>query len=355
MRPPPNVALRSLTLISMTFFATRAGNSHFVFVGLMSAGLCFAAPAYDFFICATLNRNYVVGSKIVTTNGVFQRDASQGWVHMGYNDTTLTGVAFDPRDRQVIYTSALNGCWRTLDGGRTWQINTGWEITEGRDVAVDPNAPDHVYLAFVNGVAVSTDRGQTWVRRENGLPVRGKYTQTIKVDRTRQGRVLAGCETGIYLTRDGAKRWKRVLATRGTVNDLQQSWHDPKIWVAVTQDDGAWASQDNGDSWSQFPTVPTTDTLYNIAMDPTRPQYLAIGSWAQGVLTTENGGKSWQSRNAGLPEPSRVWRVGIEPGTGRLLASVVGQTLFASDDFGRTWTREALDGSRVNAFITIPR
>ncbi|MBL9207514.1 MAG: hypothetical protein JNN01_20705 [Opitutaceae bacterium] len=339
----------------MTTSVFRPGYWRLALTGLVSTVSGVAAPAYDFFICATLNRNYVVGSKIVTTNGVFQRDATQGWAHVGYNDTTLSAVAFDPRDRQVIYTSALNGCWRSLDGGRTWQINTGWEITEARDVAVDPHAPDHVYLAFVNGVAVSTDRGQTWARREKGLPDRGKYTQTIKVDRTRAGRVLAGCELGIYLTKDGAQRWKRVLATRGTVNELQQSWHDPKIWVAVTQNDGAWASQDNGESWKQFPTVPTSEALYNIAMDPTQPQRLVIGSWAHGVLATEDGGKTWQARNAGLPEPHQVWRVGIEPTTGRLLASVVGQTLFASEDFGRTWTREALDGSRVNAFITVPR
>ena len=70
------------------------------------------APAYDFFICANVNRNYVIGSKIVTTNGLFQRDpAANEWKHFGYNDTTISAVAFDPRDRDIIYTTKLNGIW----------------------------------------------------------------------------------------------------------------------------------------------------------------------------------------------------------------------------------------------------
>jgi hypothetical protein len=47
--------------------------------------------------------------------------------------------------------------------------------------------------------------------------------------------------------------------------------------------------------------------------------------------------------------------VGVHPLTGRLYASVSGKTLYRSDDFGRTWNTDRLEGARVNAFITIPR
>ncbi|HRE82806.1 MAG TPA: hypothetical protein PLN52_17305 [Opitutaceae bacterium] len=338
----------------MMSFAFRPGFWRGAFVGLVLTSSAVAARTFDFFVSSTYDGSDLIGSKVDKTSGIFRHDPANGWVHLPPSDGSLTSVAFDPRDHQVIYTAGGNGCWRSLDGGSTWQLNTGWEMTEGRDVVVDPNAPDHIYLALVSGIAVSTDRGQTWTRAENGLPSRGKFTQTIAVDRTRKGRVIAGCETGIYLTQDGAKRWKRVLATRGTVNTVQQSWHDPKVWVAVTQEDGAWASQDSGNSWKQFPTVPTSHALYNITLDPTHPQRLAIGGWGHGVLVTEDGGKSWQKRNAGLPELHRVWRVGIEPETGQLFANVAREALFVSDDFGRTWKRSAFEGSRINAFITVP-
>lgn len=321
---------------------------------LLAASAQAAAPAYDFIICANINRNYVVGSKITTLNGVYIRDDAGAWVHHGYNDTGITAVAFDPRDRNVVYTSLMNGLFRTLDGGKTWRMCNSWDMTEGRDVAVDPNAPDHVYLALTDGVAVSTDRAQTLLRKENGLPARGKYTQAIKVDRTQAGRVLAACEIGIYLTEDGANNWRQVLPTQETVTDVQQSPHDPAVWLAATQSAGAFISRDRGLTWQNLPGVPSDRALYNITFDVTNPQRFAIGSWAHGVLTSEDGGATWTARNAGLPEGHCVWRVGVDP-EGRLYASVVKETLYVSDDFGRTWRRDALEGSLVNSFLLLPR
>ncbi len=194
----------------------------------------------------------------------------------------------------------------------------------------------------------------TWTRREHGLPARGKYTQVVTVDRTRAGRVLAGCETGIYLTEDAAQSWRAVHPTKETVNDLQQSPHDPKFWLAATQSAGVLASRDGGLTWTPVPGLSAEKAHYNIAFDPTNPQRLAIGGWTYGLLTSEDGGATWTARNAGLPEGHCVWRVGVDP-EGRLYASVVKETLYVSDDFGRTWRRDALEGSLVNSFLLLPR
>lgn len=311
-----------------------------------------AGAADEFYICATVNKNYVIGSKITTVNGVFRLKDQQTWEHTGANDTTLTVVAFDPRDHNVYYTAASNGCWRTLDGGKTWRMTTSWDMTEGRDVVVDAFAPDNVYLALVDGIAHSSDRAQTWTRFEDGLPERGKFTQVLRLDRTKQGRLLAGCETGIYLNE--GKKWKRVLPTDTTVTDLQQSPHNPNHWVAITQSNGAWVSENRGLQWRQLKSVPTEHALYSVTLDRRDPQRLAIGSWAHGILTSEDGGRTWTSRNAGLPPSPRVWRVGVEPATNRLYASVANQALYVSDDFGRTWRDGGLEGSTVQSFAIVP-
>ena len=327
----------------------------FILFGLLVLrSLAAAAPAYDFFVCANINRNYVIGSKIVTTNGIFQRDAAGEWQHIGYNDTGISAFAFDPRDRDVIYTTTLNGLWRSLDGGKLWRICNDSEMTEGLDVAVDPNAPDHVYLALPDGIAFSSNRAQTLERREHGLPARGKFTRTLAIDRTRAGRVLAGCEVGIYLTEDAGLNWRQVLPTKDTVADVQQSPHDPQLWLAVTQSAGAWRSTDGGVTWARLAAAPGDHPLYNVTFDVTNPKRLAFGSWGRGVWTSEDVGETWTDRNAGLPAAARVWRVGVDP-EGRLYASVVAETLFRSEDFGRTWRADALAGSAVKKFLLVPR
>jgi len=331
--------------------------SFLVGLGLVCvAPLVRAEPAYDFFICANINRNYVIGSTIVTTNGLFERDhATQEWRHFGYNDTTLSAMAFDPRDHDTIYTTSLNGIFVSYDGGESWKMTNSWDMTEGRDVAVDPHSPDTVYMALPDGIAVSTDRGQTWERREHGLPDRGKFTQTIAVDRSQKDRVLAGCEKGVFLSENAGSSWQRVLPTSTQVNDVEQSPHDPSHWLAVTDTHGAWQSTDGGETWDAIAALPNDRAIYNVTFDATAADRLAIASWAYGVWTSEDGGKSWTERNAGLPDNPRAWRVGVDPNTGRLYASIFQETLFHSDDFGRTWQPDELAGSLVHAFLAIPR
>jgi hypothetical protein len=323
---------------------------------MLLAGLAVAetAPRYDLYIAAAINKGYVIGSTIVTTNGLFRRDEQGEWQHFGYNDTSIRGLAFDPRDRRVIYTAANNGCWRSLDGGKTWRITTSWDMTEPLDVTVDPNAPDTVYLALPDGIAVSPDRGQTWPRRESGLPERGKYTQVVAVDRTQAGRVLAGCESGIYLTENAAKQWTRVLPTATTVDDIVQSPHDSRLWVAVTQSNGAWRSRDRGQTWTKLAGVPSANALYNVIFDPTNPKRLAIGSWTHGILTSEDGGETWVARNTGIPAPHKAWRIAVDPGSGQLYASIVGAALYSSVDFGHTWKSEGFEDSVIQRFVFLP-
>jgi photosystem II stability/assembly factor-like uncharacterized protein len=313
------------------------------------------APRHDLYVVATINNNFVVGSKFTTLSGLFGRGPDGSYGHFGLNFPYIVSLAIDPRDPRVMYAASINGVLCTTDGGANWRIGTSWDMTEPKDVWIDPQAPDTIYLALPDGIAVSTDRGRTWPRREQGLPERGKYTQTIKVDRTRTGRVLAGCESGIYLTEDAAGSWRRVFAAKATVTDLRQSPHDAKVWIATTQSDGALLSRDGGVTWQAVPGVPSAEALYNASFDATNPQRIVIGSWTYGVLVTEDGGATWTARNAGLPEEHCVFRVGVDPDSGRLYAGVYKDAVYASDDFGRTWRKDGLEGALVYNFLFVPK
>lgn len=296
-----------------------------------------------------------MGGRNAATDGIFIRQADGTFRHHGAHLPLLITLAVDPRDSSLVYAAGLSGVLRSQDGGLSWRIVTGWAETEPKGLAIDPASPDTVYAALPDGFIVSDDRGQTWERRESGLPDRGKYTQSVQVDRTRGGRVFIGCEKGMFLSDNGGRSWRRVLETADTVNDIQQSPHDPSHWIAVSQSAGALESRDGGLTWKRFPGVPSERALYSVAFDSAEPGRIALSSWTYGVLTSEDDGRTWTDRNAGLPDPHRVWRIASDPDTGALYASVFEKALYASDDFGRTWRIAGLEGSVVRDFTFVPR
>ena len=314
-----------------------------------------AAPAHELILCASINRSYVIGSKMVTLSGLYRRVADGSFEHFGPNLLHLSAASLDPRDHQMIYLAMLNGALFSRNGGERFRIATSWDMTEPKDIAVDPNAPDTVYLALPDGFAVSTDRGWTWSRRERGLPDRGKYTQAIEIDRTRAGRLLIGCEAGVFLTENSGTRWRRVLPTRATVYDVRQSPTNPAWWIASTQRDGVHVSRDSGVTWSRIADLAEDGAWYNVDFGTRQRDWVALSSWNQGIVVSEDGGRTWIPRNTGLPADGRVMRVAIDPDTDALYVSVRSEDVYRSEDFGRTWTETGLRGSTVSQFLFVKK
>lgn len=322
----------------------------FSLIGLMAAGSlsCSRAQAdveHTLYMAASMTRDFTIGRETHSENGVFRAPDRSSIEHIGFNHPRVDAIAFDPRDPDVFYLAALNGVLGTRDGGESWRILTGWRETEAKDVAVDPHQPDHVYAALPDGIGVSYDRGQHWEYKDQGI--RRKYTQTLMFDRSREGRILAGTELGIYRTEDGAETWRRVLATDATVNDIVQSPADPAVFMAATQSDGAWVSRDGGENWYQVPGISDEHTLHRVAFHPDDVQRLVLCGWGIGVLVSEDGGETWEDRTAGLPM-DRIWSVAIDPDyPERIYANPYQEALYVSDDFGHTWESFMFAGAQV--------
>lgn len=308
---------------------------------------------HDLYVCVSQSKPFVIGTKVQQLNGLYRMDGRITPTHVGFNHPRIDAMAADPRDPKRIYAAGLNGVLRSLDGGGTWRIVTGWDMTEGKDIAVDPHEPENVYVGLPDGIAVSRDGGQTWVRANAGI--RRAYTQTICVDRTRAGRVLAGTELGIYLSDDGAATWRRVFPTTKTVNNLRQSPHDPAVFLAATQAEGAVLSRDGGEHWETLPGTQRGQTLHNVDFDAADPQRLYLAGWGCGILASEDGGRTWSRRSETLPNAD-IWRMSADPDLpGRLYASPHGEPIFISDDYGRTWKARWFTAATVWDFVFVPR
>jgi hypothetical protein len=308
---------------------------------------------HDLYLCVSMTGPFVIGSKVQRLNGVYRTSDRQEIVHVGFNHPRVDALAADPRDPSTLHIAALNGALRSLDGGQTWRIMTGWDMTEPKGLAVDPHYPDRVYLALPDGIALSENRGETWRRLRTGI--RRAYTQAVVVDREMAGRVLAATELGVFLTEGEGQAWRLVLPSKATVTDLQQSPRDPQRFLASTQEDGAWMSIDRGRTWQQLRSLPTTHTLHNVQFDPTNDRRLAVSGWEVGVQVSEDGGATWIDRSAGLPN-RRVWRVACDPDfAGRLYASPHESPICVSEDFGRTWRPHWFEGATLWGFAFVRR
>ncbi len=315
---------------------------------LLLAAIPFPVAAqYSLYTSMATTRNYVVGAKL-PPSGIFVRNPNGEWRHTGFNHPAILALDFKISDPSTLYAAAGNGLIR-IDGEH-WKILTGSEVTELRDVAVDQSAPGTIYFAHCAGISVTHDGGATWQDISVGL--KRKYTESIRIDRTHAGVLIAGTEQGVFRSGDAGKTWKLSGAAGFQIMHLEQSPHDACYWLASTQGGGLFASRDCGASFESDGTL--SGNLYDVAFDPNSPKRIAVAGFNVGVVLSEDGGKTWQPRNAGLPRTD-VWSVAFEPGArGRIYASVHEESVYRSDDAGKTWTKDGLDGSVVYRMKFVP-
>ena len=81
---------------------------------------------------------------------------------LGIGGGDLPVVRFDPKNPQIVYSASVV-CWKSIDGGKTWE---GWRGAPGGDdyqnVWINPNNPDIILLGSDQGAIVTVNGGTTW-------------------------------------------------------------------------------------------------------------------------------------------------------------------------------------------------
>jgi hypothetical protein len=71
-------------------------------------------------------------------------------------------VRFDPKSPQIVYSASIV-CWKSTDGGKTWD---GWRGAPGGDdyqnIWINPNNPDVILLGADQGAIITVNDGKTW-------------------------------------------------------------------------------------------------------------------------------------------------------------------------------------------------
>jgi len=182
------------------------------------------------------------------------------------NYGTLSYVIESPHEKGVIWTGSDDGyVQKTSDGGENWVNVTPQGLEECLINAIDisPHDPSTVYIATTRykfddkrpGLYKTTNAGKTWTSINNGIPD-GAYTRVVREDAKKKDMLIAGTETGIYISWNGGSQWELLQLNLPVtpILDLQLK-HDDLIvgtsgrsfWVL---DDVAMLRQYNSDRFS---------------------------------------------------------------------------------------------------------
>jgi photosystem II stability/assembly factor-like uncharacterized protein len=81
---------------------------------------------------------------------------------LGIGGGDLPVVRFDPKNPEIVYSASVV-CWKSTDGGKTWD---GWRGAPGGDdyqnIWINPNNPDVILLGSDQGAIVTVNGGATW-------------------------------------------------------------------------------------------------------------------------------------------------------------------------------------------------
>ena len=272
------------------------------------------------------------------------------------------------------------GVWRSDDGGTSWQVA---KLTKGQMDDWAANDPD-----FARMIGWTGDR----------LPFGDGFSQVWSLAFDHDTLYAGTKPAGLLASRDRGETWKRVEAL--TDHPSAKSWPpgaaglilhtivthptDPlRIWVGISAA-GVFSTEDGGTTWERrnrlsnaraceghdHPAAPrdgeTGHCVHNMMRAPGEGDVLFQQNH-HGVWRSNDGGRSWDDINSGLPstfgfpiqvhprDPGTVWTLPLNGDMEGRFPPDAAAAVWRTRDGGRTWQalREGLP--QKSCYFTVLR
>ncbi|HLG99720.1 MAG TPA: hypothetical protein VKX49_25655 [Bryobacteraceae bacterium] len=190
-------------------------------------------------------------SKQGPTGGPITKDNTS----IEYYDTIFT-IAESPLKKGLIWVGSDDGLVNvTQDGGKHWENVTPKDLPQWiqiNSIEASPQAAGTAYFAatmyklddFRPYLYKTTDYGKTWSRIDSGIPPNA-FTRVIREDPNRRDLLVAGTETGMFVSFNGGTSWKSFQLNLPVVPiaDLAFDQREKELVVA-TQGRAFWIFDD---------------------------------------------------------------------------------------------------------------
>src|SRR5712691_10974317 len=154
------------------------------------------------------------------------------------------------------------------------------------------------------GVWHSPDAGQSWTRHRAPFPLNSRI-QALVAHPTEAHTVLAGGDTGVFVSHDGGARWERLTAIGGATGAVPTIWSlaidpvDPNILFAGTRPAAVYRSRDGGSRRERLAVDIAREScsgapfVTSVIVDPDDHRIVWAGVEIDGVFRSLGGGDSW--------------------------------------------------------------
>jgi photosystem II stability/assembly factor-like uncharacterized protein len=253
----------------------------------------------------------------------------------------IGSIAIDPKDPDTVYAGTFHLAWKTTDGGQNWhQINRGMiDDSDVFSIIVDPKSPNVVYASACSGIYSSQTAGELF-KKAPGIPFSSRRTRVLKQDPRNPNVVYAGTTEGLWRTDDAGRTWKRISAANVTVNDVVIHPTEPGLILLATDRIGVLRSTNGAKAFVASNRGFTHRQVASIMVDQKNSNKIYAGTLNDqefgGVFVSEDGGSKWQQMSKGLGGHD-VFKVEEDP-KGTLYAATNGG-LFRYNSKAQMWMK----------------
>ncbi|MBV8206733.1 MAG: transcriptional regulator [Acidobacteria bacterium] len=310
-------------------------------------------------------------------SGIYKSENAGGLFHK------IQGIPFsarrtrmlhqDPQQAGVVYAGTTEGLWRTSDAGATWKRVTPANVIVN-DISVDPRDPARVLLATDrSGVLLSTNSTVSFTPSNRGFVHR--QVTALAEDPEDPSTVFVGVVNdkeygGVFLTHDGGAHWQQRSSGLGG-RDIFVLRAVAGGTILGGTNNGIFELQKNGSEWhpindvvierritvklprpgSKAKTLTRVENTRSTIVGHVNDIRIAGNTWyaatAQGVLVSDNAGKSWH----GGPVLGNRGFVSVAA-AGHVVSAATLNAVFVSTDSAATWQEAALP-EKVHAIRSI--
>jgi len=256
-------------------------------------------------------------------------DAGKTWKKMGLDKTIcIHRVVIDPTNPNTVYAAAIGnpyaehperGVFKTTDGGETWnKILYANDTTGCADLIMDPSNPNKLIAAMWqfrrtpwnlksggagSGLHITVDGGKTWKKlsKDDGLPEGMLGRIGIAFARSMPSRVYAKVEAtknGFYKSDDGGFKWTLVNSDAAQITD--RPFYYQEIYVDPANENRIYDvhstitfSEDGGKSFStMIPYSGIHPDHHAWWINPNDPNFIVEGNDG-GIGISRDRGKNW--------------------------------------------------------------